>query len=703
MNETNDIHTGEAKSARQIPVKFMYSNGDQPLDGYTIKRGIGVGGFGEVYFAISDAGKEVALKKIQRNLDIELRGVRQCLNLKHINLIALWDIKTTDEGECWVVMEYVPGESLRDVINRYPSGMPLDEAHQWFVSAAAGVGYLHDKGIVHRDLKPGNIFCDDDEQVIKIGDYGLSKFISYSQRGAQTETVGTFHYMAPEIGRGVYGKEIDIYAMGVMLYEMVSGQLPFDGETTNEIIMKHLTADPDIDTLPEAYRLIVRRALAKDAERRYESIGAMLEDLPTLDDEGRPVPKRTGANSHVFRNSANVADNASDGSKIPPIQPMLISDEPMYIGDDASEMVMGDMVVGEVGRGVNAGGGVQHSNASNHVTNIALNDAHARPEEPIAAAVKSGWQSIVDWWFDANISTALKVVVLIAGGLLFMANVQWIVPLGLVLAIPYLIYYAVRVWTLPSKSKSRDMRQVSTTPGRRVISKRDMRAMVRQLIGQSHFTDRISELVGSLLFSAFACMVSVAVGLILSGKTLDGSIDMWSQFTWLSLTSVGAAWTVLFFGKAWETTEGEAMVRRFITLAAGLAIGAGSFAIAEMLQVPVNRTADTQVAFSLAEPLSSTLFNDASRLTMPGFMLMFGSLFAILRWWRQADPLRNTRFSIFSIGLCAAIAIVIGAVLEFPQVEACLIAVSAAVGIQLAAPWISRNRQNELVAIQRTA
>ena len=87
-------------------MKFTYPSGATPLDGYTIKRGIGIGGFGEVYFALNDAGKEVALKKIQRNLDIELRGVRQCLNMKHVNLISLWDIQTTGEGESWVVMEY---------------------------------------------------------------------------------------------------------------------------------------------------------------------------------------------------------------------------------------------------------------------------------------------------------------------------------------------------------------------------------------------------------------------------------------------------------------------------------------------------------------------------------------------------------------------------------------------------------------------
>ena len=94
-------------------MKFLYAHGSRPLDGYTIKRGVGRGGFGEVYFATSDAGKEVALKLIRRNLDVELRGVTQCLNLKHPNLIALYDIRTDEQGDHWVVMEYVAGESSR--------------------------------------------------------------------------------------------------------------------------------------------------------------------------------------------------------------------------------------------------------------------------------------------------------------------------------------------------------------------------------------------------------------------------------------------------------------------------------------------------------------------------------------------------------------------------------------------------------------
>ena len=107
----------DSPASREKAMRFTYPSGSRPLEGYTIKRGIGIGGFGEVYFARQRCRQGSALKRIQRNLDIELRGVRQCLNLKHVNLIKLWDIRTSEAGESWVVMEYVPGESLRDVID----------------------------------------------------------------------------------------------------------------------------------------------------------------------------------------------------------------------------------------------------------------------------------------------------------------------------------------------------------------------------------------------------------------------------------------------------------------------------------------------------------------------------------------------------------------------------------------------------------
>ncbi len=155
-------------------------------------------------------------------------------------------------------MEYVTGQSLEDAIDAHPSGMPVDEVLAWIHGIAAGVAYLHDHGIVHRDLKPGNIFLDEDggsvSGTVKIGDYGLSKFISCSRRSGQTESVGTVHYMAPEIANGRYGQEIDIYALGIMLYEMLTGHVPFEGESVGEVLMKHLTAEPDLDQVQEPYR-----------------------------------------------------------------------------------------------------------------------------------------------------------------------------------------------------------------------------------------------------------------------------------------------------------------------------------------------------------------------------------------------------------------------------------------------------------------
>ena len=140
--------------------------------------------------------------------------------------------------------------------------MPPAEVRHWLKGLVEGVAYLHDHGIVHRDLKPANLFME--EGIVKIGDYGLAKLITPSQGTEHSESIGTCHYMAPEIGSGKYNKPIDVYAIGVILYEMLTGRVPFEGETVGEVLMKHLTARPDVSMLPEPYRTIVAKALAKD-------------------------------------------------------------------------------------------------------------------------------------------------------------------------------------------------------------------------------------------------------------------------------------------------------------------------------------------------------------------------------------------------------------------------------------------------------
>ena len=157
-------------------------------------------------------------------------------------------------------MEYVAGRKPGRRPGRPTPGLPPHEALAWIHGIGAGVAYLHDHGIVHRDLKPGNIFCD--EGLVKVGDYGLSKFISCSRRSGHTESVGTVHYMAPEVANGRYGKEIDIYALGVMLYEMLTGRVPFEGESVGEVLMKHLHG--------QARRVGARRALP---QRRRPGVG----------------------------------------------------------------------------------------------------------------------------------------------------------------------------------------------------------------------------------------------------------------------------------------------------------------------------------------------------------------------------------------------------------------------------------------------
>jgi hypothetical protein len=269
-------------------MKFTYSSGQRPLEGFTLKRGIGRGGFGEVYFAVSDGGKEVALKLVRGDTQIELRGVAQCLNLKHPNLINLYDLRSDNQGDHWVVMEYIAGEPLNVVLGRHPNGLPRELAREWFLGLARAVAYLHDHGIVHRDLKPANIFLENG--MVKVGDYGLSKAIGASQRTAQTHSVGTVHYMAPEISTGNYGKQIDTYAAGIILYEMLTGRVPFDGESSGEILMKHLTTPPDLSKVPSEYLPIVSKALAKNPSQRYASMAEMARAVEALGVESSRVP-----------------------------------------------------------------------------------------------------------------------------------------------------------------------------------------------------------------------------------------------------------------------------------------------------------------------------------------------------------------------------------------------------------------------------
>jgi len=269
--------------------RFRYNKGERPLDGYTIEYGLGRGGFGEVYFAVSDSGREVALKAVQNYEEIELRGISHCMNLKSPHLVTIFDVRHDDAETPWVIMEYVSGPSLREMLDEADAqgGVGEDQALYLMHELIKGMRYLHDAGVVHRDLKPHNIFFEDG--AVKIGDYSLSKAISNTHQTGHTTTVGSVHYMAPEIGEGKYNKAVDVYALGVILFEMLTGKPPYVGESMGEVLIKHITSEPDVSDLNEPFARTIKKAMARDPEQRFQTVDEMLHSL-SPDDHSSYLP-----------------------------------------------------------------------------------------------------------------------------------------------------------------------------------------------------------------------------------------------------------------------------------------------------------------------------------------------------------------------------------------------------------------------------
>lgn len=288
---------------------YHYQQGDRPLDGYTIQHALGRGGFGEVYFAVSDAGREVALKSVLNFEDIELRGIGHCMNLKSPHLVMIFDVKQGEDGTPWVIMEYVSGRSLRQVLDEAPDGLDPEQATFFLRELAKGIDYLHDAGIVHRDLKPHNVFFEDGR--VKIGDYSLSKVMTVSHASGHTMTVGSVHYMAPEISMGKYDKTVDLYALGVMLFEMLTGKPPFVGESVGEVLMKHLNGQLDVSKLPQPFADVVQKSMDRDPAKRFQSAREMANAL-ALADYPQALEDSVPASLSLVGKGAVVTDHKSN-------------------------------------------------------------------------------------------------------------------------------------------------------------------------------------------------------------------------------------------------------------------------------------------------------------------------------------------------------------------------------------------------------
>ncbi|MCC7085128.1 MAG: protein kinase [Pirellulales bacterium] len=658
--------------------RFTYASGAKPLQGYTLKRGIGHGGFGEVYYATSDAGKEVALKLIRRNWDVELRGVNHCLNLKHPNLLALYDVRQDAHDDHWVVMELMSGESLEDVLQRQPNGLPVEEALAWMHGLAAGVAYLHDHGIVHRDLKPGNIFVD--EGIIKIGDYGLSKFISCSRRSGQTGSVGTVHYMAPEVANGRYGKEIDIYALGIILYEMLTGHVPFEGESVGEILMKHLTAEPDVNRLAEPYRTIVARALAKDPAKRFSTVEELLKALP-------PAP--TGAALTAAARYAGPNEAVGQHS--------LLAGG----GNQASKFAAG-----------NHSHWTSDTNANGHNRRLSqpvVNPASlpldnlpseippplpkSLPQEPVLRWIRQSWSDLAAWWERMNFQPWQKLLILLGLGLVAFNFMPLWLPIVVAAAVCYSIYRIVRALfgfhRQPRDSISRHSDAAQSLPNRLRESPTRRRWRHNSTAHYEPGTprERVVKLLASLLGSAVVVAVMSLVMAMLRGSAME-----MNQYAWLVATSLMGSWAVLLLAKLWEGRRIDSAVQRFTLLVAGIAVGAISFFLMQWLMVSL--PPDPKLLGADSMRTATELFNADGSPRLIALVAYYGFVFVVVRWWKLADPMRQTRLSLWSVALAVFWSYVINLIWIFPQPWGMMTAATIAVAVQMASPCAARQERD---------
>jgi Protein kinase domain len=689
----------EAERPRVAGMKFAYASGSRPLEGYTIKRGVGRGGFGEVYFATSDAGKEVAIKLIRRNLEVELRGVTQCLNLKHPNLISLYDIRSDEGGDQWVIMEYVSGESLEDVIDSSPQGMPVEQVLAWMRGMCAGVGYLHDHGIVHRDLKPGNIFVD--EGTVKIGDYGLAKFISCSRRSGQTESVGTVHYMAPEIANGRYGREIDTYALGIILFEMLSGHVPFEGESVGEVLMKHLTAEPDLSQVNEPYREIVRRALAKDPDARIKTVGELLAMLPGGADAS--VPHITSA--------------------------MAAPESPAFAATERANGSPAREIEREAGRPpkVNFRSGRDRG----------VLPAYADVEEPIWKAIRHAFSDVRTWWRGRDLDGLHPVAkALIIFGAIFVCIKFF--GLALALAFPVLmcygIYYTVWVFyirpglrrhaaelraaagevaaAVPIARRSEAMTAAWRAPAdaapaatpadryaqevRRRRHRPNWRDRANQELIAKPFRHKTSELLGSMLTAAFVAALASLIAPVLMG--IRGASDGVAIYLWLALVGTLGSWAVMVPSKFAEGKVEDQVPLRVTLLLLGGLVGLAAWGLSEALLVQIPSAHDLQGGKGI---ISHELLNwsqpaDGTNPSPAVYATYFAFLFMLLRWWRQAEYTRESRLSVWRVVTCIFWAWLVHVFWWFPQPAGMMVAGVIAFTTQLASPWLPPSKRRAL-------
>jgi eukaryotic-like serine/threonine-protein kinase len=279
---------------------------------YRLEAKLGSGGMSTVYLASDDTlDRPVAVKVMHREMseqEDQLQRFRQearaVAKLTHPNVVSVIDAGE-DGGYPYIVFEYVKGETLKQRIGRV-GALDTQEAIAYAIEVARGLGVAHARNMVHRDIKPQNVLIDEEGRA-KLTDFGISRQLEQDGVTATGRVLGTTDYVAPEqaMGKAVDPRS-DIYSLGVVLYEMLVGQVPFHADSQVGVAMKHVNEElPDVQRrrpdASAAVALVVERATAKDPAERYQTIGEMIGDLETaLEVEAARAGSTTGEATSVL-------------------------------------------------------------------------------------------------------------------------------------------------------------------------------------------------------------------------------------------------------------------------------------------------------------------------------------------------------------------------------------------------------------------
>jgi eukaryotic-like serine/threonine-protein kinase len=257
---------------------------------YRLDAQIGAGGMSTVYRAFDTVlERQVAIKLMHREIASDSdqlerfrREARAVAQLNHPHVVGVIDAGE-DSGTPYIVFEYVEGETLKDRIRRF-GRLPVGEAVAYAIEVARALGAAHERKIVHRDVKPQNVLIDE-EGTAKVTDFGIARSLTEEGLTADGRVLGTTDYVSPEqaLGQDV-GPESDLYSLGVVLFEMLTGDVPFHGENQVSVAMKHVREElPDVQMrrpeVSSALAAVVDRATAKDLDRRYANDRELIADL----------------------------------------------------------------------------------------------------------------------------------------------------------------------------------------------------------------------------------------------------------------------------------------------------------------------------------------------------------------------------------------------------------------------------------------